>query len=126
MRDLLKVGSDWLTKQLQAHASRPVLYCRGTAQVAVRATIGRTLFKLDDGLGGVRMEWTDRDFLIPAAQVVLAGEAVLPERGDLIREPQGSQVFVYEVMAPGREPAWRWSDVSRTLLRIHTKEVRVE
>ncbi len=126
MADLLQTGSDWLADQLKAHVSRPVVYRRGATEVAVQATIGRTLLKLDDGYGGVRMEWTDRDFLIQAADLVLGGNAVLPERGDLIRETQGGKTFVYEVMAPGKEPPCRWSDVFRKLLRIHTKQVGTE
>jgi hypothetical protein len=50
----------------------------------------------------------------------------LPERGDVIRETQATRTFVYEVMAPGKEPPWRWSDVYRKLLRIHTKQIGVE
>jgi hypothetical protein len=126
VRDLLQFGSDWLAAKLKAHASRPVVYRRGAAEVAVQATIGRTLLKLDDGYGGVRMEWTDRDFLIPAADLVLGAVVVLPERGDVIRETVGAATFVYEVMAPGKEPAWRWSDVYRKVLRIHTKQVGEE
>jgi len=126
MPDLLQTGSDWLTDQLKAHASRPVVYQRGTEQVTVQATVGRTLLKLDDGYGGVRMEWTDRDFLVHASDLVLGGSQTLPERGDLIREMQGGKTFVYEVLAPGKEPAWRWSDPFRKVLRIHTKLVGVE
>jgi hypothetical protein len=126
MPDLLQTGLDWLADRLKEHASRPVIYRRGVQQVTVQATVGRTLLKLDDGYGGVRMEWTDRDFLIHAADLVLGGNAVLPERGDLIRETQGAKTFIYEVMAPGKEPPWRWSDVFRKVLRIHTKQVGVE
>jgi len=126
MPDLLRTGSDWLAEMLKEHASRPVAYRRGAEEVSLQATIGRTLLKLNDGYGGVRMEWTDRDFLIHAADLVLGGNAVLPERGDLIRETQGGKVFVYEVMAPGKEPAWRWSDVFRKVLRVHAKQVGVE
>jgi hypothetical protein len=126
MPDLLQTGSDWLADRLKEHASRQVIYRRGGQQVAVQATIGRTLLKLDDGYGGVRMEWTDRDFLIHAADLVLGGSPTLPERGDLIRETQGAKTFIYEVMAPGKEPAWRWSDVFRKVLRIHTKQVGTE
>ncbi len=126
MPDLLRTGSDWLAEMLKEHASRPVAYRRGADEVAVQATIGRTLLKLDDGYGGVRMEWTDRDFLIDAADLVIGGNAVLPERGDVIRETQGGKTFVYEVMAPGKEPAWRWSDGFRKVLRVHAKQVGVE
>jgi hypothetical protein len=126
MPDLLQTGFDWLADQLKQHASRPVVYQRGAQQVAVQATVGYTLLKLDDGFGGVRMEWTDRDFLVHAADLVLGGSPVLPERSDVIRETQGAKTFIYEVMAPAKEPPWRWSDVYRKLLRIHTKQVGTE
>jgi hypothetical protein len=126
MPDLLETGQQWLADQLKTHASRSVVYVRGVEQVAVPATMGRTLLKLDDGYGGVRMEWTDRDFLIPAADLVLAGNAATPERGDRIRETVGAQTLVFEVMAPGKEPPWRWSDPFRKVLRIHTKHVATE
>ncbi len=126
MPDLLETGSAWLADQLKTHASRQVVYRRGAQQVTVQATVGRTLLKLDDGYGGVRMEWTDRDFLIHAADLVLGGSPTLPERGDQIRETQGAKTFIYEVMAPGKEPPWRWSDVFRKLLRIHTRQVGAE
>ena len=57
--------------------------------IAVQATIGRTLLKLEDGYGGVQMQWTDRDFLIPAADLVLGGSTVTPQRGDRINETVG-------------------------------------
>ena len=126
MPNLLEVGSQWLAGKLKEFASKSVLYRRGSQEVPVSATVGRTLLKLQDGFGGVRMEWTDRDFLIAAADLVLNGTRVLPERGDQIRETLGSRTFVYEVMAPGQEPPWRWSDEFRVLLRIHTKQVGSE
>ncbi len=121
MPDLLAFGMEWLADRLKAFAARSVIYRRGTEDVTVAAVIGRTLLKLDDGYGGVRMEWTDRDFLIRPEDLVLGANAVLPERGDTIRETVETTTFVYEVMAPGKEPAWRWSDPHRRMLRIHTK-----
>jgi hypothetical protein len=47
----------------------------------------------------------------------------LPVAGDRIRETVGERVFVYEVLAPGNEPHYRYSDPFRKLLRIHTKYV---
>lgn len=67
-----------------------------------------------------------RDYLITTADLMLDGSATLPQRGDCIRETQGSLVFVYEVMAPGNEPPWRYSDPYRRALRIHTKQTDVE
>jgi len=123
MTNLLQSGQEWLANQLKVHASSEVTYQRGVNQVQVQAVIGRTLMKLDDGYGGVHMEWTDRDFLIAPAELILAGLPILPERGDLIRETENGITFLYEVMAPGNEPPWRWSDPHRQLLRIHTKQI---
>jgi hypothetical protein len=126
MGDLLDSGLGWLAEKLKAHASRPVVYRRGTHEITVQGIIGRTLLKLDDGYGGVRMEWTDRDFLIAAEDLVLGGQKTLPRRGDQIRETAGGKTLVYEVLAPGSEPEWRWSDPHRKLLRIHTKQIGEE
>ncbi len=126
MTDLLEIAEQWLAEKLRAHASRPVVYRRASDEVTVEAIVGRTLLKLDDGYGGVRMEWTDRDFLIAADDLILAGQKTLPRRGDQIRETTGGKTLVYEVLAPGSEPEWRWSDPHRKLLRIHTKQIGEE
>jgi hypothetical protein len=123
MTNLLRSGQEWLANQLKVHASSEVTYQRGVNQVQVQAMIGRTLLKLEDGYGGVHMEWTDRDFLIATADLILAGSPVLPERGDIIRETENGTTYLYEVMAPGNEPPWRWSDPHRQLFRIHTKQI---
>ena len=124
--DLMARALSWHAGQLQSHLGQPVVYKRATSAVALCATIGRTLLKLDDGDGGIRMEWTDRDYLIPTASLVLAGVPVLPERGDLILERKGGVLYTYEVLAPGDEPPWRWSDPYRNMLRIHVKLIKQE
>ena len=126
MSDMLEAANQWLAERLKAHASRPVIYRRGADAVTVQAIVGRTLLKLDDGYGGVRMEWTDRDFLIAADDLILGGQKTLPRRGDQIRETAASKTLVYEVLAPGSEPEWRWSNPHRRLLRIHTKQIGEE
>jgi hypothetical protein len=125
MSDMLQSGQIWLADQLKTHASRQVTYQRGNQQTTVASTIGRTLLKLDDGYGGVRMEWTDRDFLIAAADLRLSGLQVVPERGDRVLDADGPLTVIYEVMAFGGEPPWRFSDPFGTLLRIHTKRIGV-
>jgi hypothetical protein len=120
MVDLLQIGSDWLSDQLQQHASRPVTYQRGVETVPLGATIGRTVFELT-GDEGIVERIESRDFLIPAVDLVLAGQTVLPERGDQIIETDINGTFTYEVMAPGDEPPWRYSDPYRKTLRVHTK-----
>ena len=121
MTDLLKTGSDWLADQLKASASQSVLYTRGANSIPVTATIGKTVFETSSDLGIVE-RWESRDYLIQAADLDL-GE---PQRGDQIRETQGATIYKYEVMAPGKEPAFRFSDPYRKTYRIHTKLVGTE
>ena len=126
MSDLLESGQAWLAGKLKSHASREVVYLRGASQATVSATIGRTLLKLDDGYGGIRMEWTDRDFLIQATEIDFGGGPVSPERGDRIQETAGSVVSTYEVTAYGGDPPFRPSDPFGIVLRIHTKCIEQE
>ncbi len=123
--DLLTRGAAWLEDQRARHLSRTVTYLRGGDSVAVAATIGRTEFEQVDEYGVIhRMQ--SRDYLISAADLVLAGVPEQPSAGDRIRETAGEQIFLYEVMAPGGEPPWRYSDPYRRTLRIHTKFIGME
>jgi len=125
MPDLLEQGSAWLEDQRVRRLSRAVSYCRAEHSVDVQAAVGRTVFEVDNG-AGVLESFESRDFLIRAADLVLEGGKTLPERGDRVRETQDGTVYIYEVMAPGREPHYRFSDPYRRTLRVHTKLVDVE
>ena len=125
MADLLEQGAQFLDEQRHAHMTRTVEYLRGGSSVEVAATVGQTTFEQADEFGGIqRLE--SRDFLIRTAELILDTELVLPQAGDRVRETVGDQVFVYEVMAPGSEPPFRYSDPYRKALRIHTKHVATE
>jgi len=123
--DLLEDGARWLEDQRLQFMTRKVLYQRGAASVEVNATVGKTVFQIDNGFG-VRERIEARDYLIAAPEMVLSGNLILPKRGDRIRETSGTTVFVYEVMAPGKEPEFRFSDLYRYSFRIHTKLVGTE
>jgi len=64
-----------------------------------------------------------RDFLIEAADLEEFGE---PERGDRVMDTLNGKVELFEVMAPGGEPHFRYSDPYRKVFRIHTKHVGTE
>ena len=77
----------------------------------VRAVVGRTVFRSTDE-SGIWTRVETRDFIVP--KELLSSE---PHVGDEI-------VFLgctYEVLAPGGEPCWRWSDAFHTAYRIHAK-----
>jgi hypothetical protein len=116
--DLLNDAVQWIAERLHAYASRQVTYSRGTESVTLSATAGKTLFEVDRG-GGVVEHSESRDFLVRAAELILSGAPVLPQRGDRIADAGQ----VYEVMAPGNEPHYRFADPYRTMLRIHTRQV---
>jgi len=123
--DLLQRGSAWLERKRNRHLTRDVVYVRGADSVEVKATVGRTIFRVDKGYGVLeRIE--ARDYLILAADLMLSGIPALPKAGDKVLEVEDGKTFTYEILAPGNEPCWRYSDLYRVTLRIHTKLVGVE
>jgi hypothetical protein len=125
MSDLIHWGTDWLADQLIDHASQTVVYKRGVHQVTLQATFSRKLLKLADE-DGIRMQWTDADFLIRRSDLVLNGNETLPQVGDTVRWTHGGLTYVFEVSAPPGEPFWRWSDSFKKIIRVHTKHTKVE
>ena len=121
---MLENGSAWLDTQRQKLA-KTVTYQRDAASVDVAATVGRTIFRVDVGYG-VFERHEARDFILPAASLILSSTETLPQSGDRILETAPGKTFIYEVMAPGSEPCWRYSDPFRKTLRIHTKLVDSE
>jgi hypothetical protein len=125
MADMLEQGAAFLDDERHKHMSRPVVYQRGAESKEVLATIGRTEFEQADEAGLIhRVE--SRDFLIRTADLDLGSGLTLPRAGDRVRETAGTQVFVYEVNAPGGQPPFRCSDPYRKVLRIHTKHIGTE
>ena len=124
MKDLLQYASDWLENKRTQYATCIVTYARGNQTAQVPATVGKTIFEVDEGFN-VLLRYESRDFLILTTDLVLGGLKTLPQKGDRIRETQDDTVYVYEVTAPGKEPAWRFCDPWRKTLRIHTKQTAI-
>ena len=122
MTDMLHTGQSWLGEKLKAHASRLVTYQRDTVEAELPATIGRSTYEQDDGEGIITRSQV-RDFLIDTADLLLSAIGTLPRRGDRVLETDGNTTVVFEVMALGGEPPWRYSDPFRLKLRIHTKQI---
>ena len=117
MVDMLQQASAWLSGQRTKFLSRPVVYGRGSNSVTVQVGVGKTTFEIDDGYGGIE-RYESRDFLIAAADLILAGEVVKPQRDDTVSDAGK----VYQVMAPGKEDVCRPSDPYGVTWRIHTKQ----
>jgi len=126
MADLLQEGAAWLETMRVAHVSQTVMYERGEDSVEVQATVGRKSYQVDGGYGAA--VWADStDFIVGAADLVLAAETVLPQAGDRVRVTEGEAVQLYEVMSPGGEMShYEPADPYRRAWRIHTKHVAQE
>ena len=117
MPDLLEQSQEWLTSMNRTHRSRQVTYARGAQEKQVPALVGKTVFKVDKGYGLFeRVE--ARDYLVEVTDLSEFGE---PERGDVVKDTLNGNVELFEVMAPGGEPHFRYSDPYRKVFRIHTK-----
>jgi len=125
MSNLMKRGSELLVAKQMAHASITVTYSRGEVSADVDAIPGATRFETEDETG-IHVKSQMRDYLIPAASLVLDSVQTLPIEGDRIAEVDGSKRHIYEVLPLGGEPCWRYSDTYRDLLRIHTKLLMTE
>ncbi len=118
--NLFERAKSWLPKTMKAAAGIQVFYSREGNEIEITAWVGRTLFSIAQ-VGGNRIEWGDRDYMIPA--VAIESTFGSPIRGDRIREVLESGNKTFEIMAPSGEPDFRWSDGQQTTYRVHTKEV---
>lgn len=124
---LMDRGLSMLTRNLKAAAGVTAIYTRGTYSVTLSGStsvvVGNTLFKLQDA-NGLRMMWGERDYLIASADLILNGSATEPAENDRITETINGTSMTFEVLPIATsEPAWRWSDPSRSVYRIHVKRV---
>ncbi len=127
MSDMLQSGIVALGQWLKDFAAQPITYSRGAESVDLLASYGAKLLKIDDGAGGIRMEWTDMDFVIPAADFHFPyGDTIEPQRGDLVHMTIEGQVQSFEVLPFGSEPCWRWCDPYHVNIRVHTKHIDTE
>jgi hypothetical protein len=120
MPDLFAKAATWLANQCQQSLARPITYRRGGLSVVAKATVGRTNYEIDEG-NGVMVRSQSRDYVMRAADLVLGGVRVVPQRGDRIEE---SPDLVHEVVSVAGQNEWSYADPSRVLMRIHTKEVQ--
>lgn len=97
-----------------------VTYHRGTDWVELTAIEGSTTFAIDDGQGVV-IDHVSRDYVFSACDLVLAGSETTPKRGDLIKIEVGPKLYTHEVLRPDSGEVWRYSDLGRSKIRVHTK-----
>lgn len=110
--------------QHEAVTGKTVTYSRKVAGVTttgqILASVGRTVFKLEDRRAA-RLDFTTRDWLTRAAALLIGSgpTLVVPQQGDRIID--GSEVW--ELSSPNDEPCFRPSDEYGIRWRLHTKKI---
>jgi len=118
MGDLMAGRAAWLAAQRHAHMTETVTYRRGGDAVELAASRGHSDFEVADDYG-IAIQVQTADFLVLADDLVLAGQAALPQASDCIEADDAT----FEVRAPGGQAAWRYTGPHRHTLRIHTQEI---
>lgn len=125
MRDLLRLGSDWLSDKMRHRASSAIVYRRAASSLNLMATIGSSEFEVQDDTGfSTRVE--SRDYIFDRADFMIDGVETEPLLGDKIIEILDGDLTGgegYEVASLSGQPHWRWADPFRRRLRVHTKYV---
>lgn len=120
MIDVIRTGTAWLRDQLKQFAATTVTYGREpTNTVSLPATIGRQAYRVNQTPGRSQLIFSDRDYFIDPALLILDGVLTTPQRGDRITDTDG----VFEVLPYNGEPEFVTIAAGK-LYRIHTKQVK--
>lgn len=112
-------------QRLLERSGEAATYSRGQLSAAITAAPGSTAVTVEDA-EGVSVRAKRCDWIVKASQLVLDGEQVTPEVGDLIRLADGGQTAVYEVQRLAGDGHYRPCAPGSAYLRIHTRQVDTE
>ena len=122
MTNMMQDGAAWLGGQLKTAAGVSVTYTRGTNSVTLTAVPTLHQYEIVDDEGfGISM--LSRDYLIHAADLILAGAEIAPRAGDRIAETIDGVAQTFEVMPLGQKHEYEPADPDGLLLIVHTKKV---
>jgi len=113
---------DGALASMQACMGQAVTYARGGNSAAITACPGANPHRRAMAEGGAEfaIDAQVRDWLVAAADLVLAGATVEPRRGDRITTESGE---VWELLELDGGPVWDWSDPANRIRRLHTKRI---
>ena len=123
MADLLQTGASFLQAQRHAHMAHEVLYVRGGpggTGLTIKATVGRSTFERRDSEGNVFADLETRDFTFRASDLAIAGVPFTPDERDQVIETIGDRSCEYGLVRSGPDRPWRYEDMSREAIRVHT------
>ena len=99
-----------------------IIYARGSNQISLTAVPARSLLQSTDVESLVQVQFTTRDYVIVAAELVIDSELTLPRKGDRITETIGGQNKTFEVLKTDGDRFFSYCDDARSRIRVHTKE----
>lgn len=126
MANRFQVGMNRLKQHFLNNAAVSITYHKVDADgtdtpILLTTWIGNTFFKVLDK-NGQRLEWGDRDYLIPVEALAIGIVPFEPAKGHYITETVNLTTITYELSAPENEKVWRFSDPQHLVYRIHTKK----
>lgn len=121
MTNLLRSGMDWLATQLKTQASSSVTYSRGTQSLTLAATLGRHRQADLGDQPGAEVDVSLTVMTFDAADLLLGGVLIKPERRDVVSFTDHGVAFEFEVMPLDGERCWKESDAFGKRLEIRLK-----
>lgn len=119
--NLLKQAISSLASSLQAAGGVEVVYIWGEFPITLKATKGETEFEVITS-SGLATHYRSTDWIIKASDLVVGGEEVEPQRGDIIEDGDD----IYEVMPTNDLQPYRRADTYGILLRVHSLLKRID
>jgi hypothetical protein len=124
MTSLMERGLAMAAAHSPTAAGGTIRYSRGASSVTLPATFGRSEFQVEDQ-DGIRVEWSDRDFILQTSALVLDSAVAEPIRGDKVEtlDSNGSTIDTFEVLAPAGAKPFKYCDPQEQLIRVHSKKM---
>lgn len=122
MSTFMSSGAAWLKDQLLQAAGVPVTITRGLSSVTLSA-VPSDAGSVEIDQEGIQTISRYRDWIVAASALQFSGTLFRPVPGDQITQVLGGMTYTFAVCRDGGGETWRWSDASRTMIRIHTKEI---
>lgn len=101
-------------------------YRRGAEVIEIDAIAGRVNMNLLTN-AGISVDAQERDFTLLAADLVIGGQRITPERGDQVElTGEDGQTEIFELLPlSGTDRVFAYGDPNRVLIRLHTKRIQV-
>lgn len=116
----LRNAVDWMkSKLMQQTRSEQILYTRGNDTIVLEyAVAGESTFQVSD-FNHMRVNRTERDWIIDSNELILGGSKTEPLMGDRIIWQNGTVTNVYKVTAQSGDKVFHYSDPFQKMMRIH-------